>query len=102
MESMPLIAFLVSGIISAYAQRAFFQAVAEHKRSVRTDLQMADEIRHDPIHLPGLVGAEMQRRFRALVSRQDDPATERLRWIAGGTFILILLSFGWLLVSPSM
>jgi hypothetical protein len=92
---MPFAVFVVSILISAFAQRAFFDALARLDASVSTDEELGKEILSNPQDLVGHVAGEVPRRLGALVHRAPDARVERLRWIAIGGIGLMLMSFAW-------
>jgi hypothetical protein len=78
------IAFIVSGITAAYAQRAYYDATAaaQPQSGIRADTQVSEAIRSNVGRLFQIVFVEVRHRLAALLRRQLDPELERRRWLA--------------------
>ena len=90
--------FIVSVIVSAYAQRSYFEELANRRGSVRHDADVTLEMLAHPQRIVLLAWAESSRRIRKLVARQADPSLERKRLIAVASVTVMVACFVWLAV----
>jgi hypothetical protein len=92
--------FALLVVISAYAQKWFFDAVAASDRSVLSDDDLAAEIREHPSGVIAATGHEVLRRLRALFRRQPLRALEVKRWLALASIALMVAAFAWVALTP--
>lgn len=95
MNLVPHILFVVSGLLTAVAQRRYYDELAGRYPGVHSDTAVAQDIRDRPSRLVHIVAAETFHRLRALVKRQPAQRAERLRIIACVSVAVTLGCFGW-------
>jgi hypothetical protein len=92
---MALITFIFAAVVSGFVQREFNRRVAEADATVRTDRDFARNILDRPGSVISESFAESVHRRRALLKRQSDPTTERLRILSWLTLVALIVAFGW-------
>ena len=92
---VPFLSFLGSGVIAAYAERAYFNGLIASGSPLRTDENLADLIRGDPRGLFRIVRTETIARLRLLAARQHSPRLERQRRVALLSIFVALTCFVW-------
>ena len=93
-----LLVYLLLGVIAAIAQKRFFDSVAAHDRSVKSDDELAAELLNDPLGIVAAAGRELPRRFGALFRRQPTRQLEINRRLALAAIAMALVAFFWLVV----
>ncbi len=96
---LPLALFVVSGIVAAYAQRAYYASVARLNDRVRRDSDVVDDIQAHSARLLAIVAVETSHRLRSLLTRSQDARVERLRWLTLGSVFLTLALLIWYALS---
>ena len=91
----PFVLFLVSGLIAAYAERAYFASLVASGTLLRTDESIADDIRRDPKGLFRVLPMEVTLRLLALAARQQSPKLERQRRVALLSILVTVGCFAW-------
>lgn len=95
---MPFASFLVLGLVAAFVQRAFVEAVAQEDGSLRLDEEVASDLRRHPARLPVTIASETGRRLRALLTPSRSPRIERRRRLALAADVAALACFVWFFV----
>lgn len=95
MEWTPYLIFIVAGVVSAAAQKVYFDRLSAVGQ-VSTDSAFADRVVEKPARVLIETGSESERRWKALLRRQPDPWLEASRLIACLAVAASFAAFAWI------
>jgi hypothetical protein len=96
-----ILVYVLVVLIAAQAQKWFFDSVAAHDRSVKSDAVLAAEVLDDPLGVVGAVEDELPRRLRTLFRRQPSRSLELKRWLALTAIATMFAVFIWFAVASN-
>jgi hypothetical protein len=92
---LPWLVFIITGLVSAFVQQRYINAVAQQRDDLLSDREYADRVMEDPKSLISVTAEETGKRLRALVRRNPDPNIERLRLWTLLSIGTTLAAFAW-------